>query len=246
MTDPRRQVKARLDSLKAAGIEFVPKGLRLPVPEVSDMSLYAELPKSQPVPLEKRAMALRMLAEDVSACAKCPELFSTRTQTVFGVGPLDAEVCFVGEAPGAEEDRKGEPFVGAAGQLLNKIIVASGFTREEVYICNTIKCRPPNNREPAPDEKANCRIYFDSQLDLVKPQYIVCLGGVAAKSVLNTTTGITKLRGTFHEFRGIPVLCTFHPAYLLRNPAAKKDCWDDMKLLLKTMGREVPKTSTGS
>jgi uracil-DNA glycosylase len=239
---PKRQVKQRLDSLKTAGVEFVrnmpaadPGGIRVDV----SGGLFDV---AEPVPAADtdRRQELTVLAETVSGCSKCAELYSTRTQTVFGVGPLDPDVCFVGEAPGAEEDRTGEPFVGAAGQLLNKIIAACGFQRDDVYICNTIKCRPPNNREPAPDEKANCRGYFDRQLDLVKPKFVVCLGGVAAKTVLNTPIGITKLRGKFHEFRGIPVLCTFHPAYLLRNPAAKKDCWDDMKLLLAKMGKPIP------
>lgn len=233
---PKRQVKQRVDSLKAAGVEFVP------TPPEPIVRIGGDLFDAvDPVPAgTDRRQELTVLTQEVAGCSRCSELYSTRTQTVFGVGPLDADICFVGEAPGAEEDRTGEPFVGAAGQLLNKIIIACGMTREDVYICNTIKCRPPNNREPALDEKANCRGYFDRQLDLVKPKYIVCLGGVAAKSVLNTPIGITKLRGKFHEFRGIPVLCTFHPAYLLRNPAAKKDCWDDMKLLLDKMGRPIP------
>jgi uracil-DNA glycosylase len=239
MTDPRRQVRSRLDSLRAAGIEFVPKKLPMPVPEgVAAMPIEP----AGPDPLQARTVALQVLAAEVKACARCPELYSTRTQTVFGVGPLSPDICFVGEAPGAEEDRTGEPFVGAAGQLLNKIIAACGLQRSDVYICNTIKCRPPNNRVPAPDEKANCRGYFDAQLDLLAPRYIVCLGGVAAQSVLNTATGITKLRGKFHEFRGLPVLCTFHPAYLLRNPAAKKDAWEDFKFLLNAMGRPIPAT----
>jgi uracil-DNA glycosylase len=239
MTDPRRQIRTRLESLKAAGIEFVPRSLPLPAVE----KRIAAMPEAAvPDELANRAVQLQVLIDEVKSCAKCPELYSTRTQTVFGVGKLSPEVCFVGEAPGAEEDRLGEPFVGASGQLLTKIIGACGWTREEVYICNTIKCRPPNNRVPAPEEKANCRGYFDRQLDLIAPRYIVCLGGVAAQSVLNTNTGITKLRGTFHEFRGIPVLCTFHPAYLLRNPPAKKDAWEDFKLLLRTMGRPIPTT----
>jgi uracil-DNA glycosylase family 4 len=233
---PKRQVKQRLDSLKTAGVEYVANPPEKPV-RVSG-ALFDSV---DPVPAgTDRRHELTVLATEVAGCPRCSELYATRTQTVFGVGPLDPDICFVGEAPGAEEDRTGEPFVGAAGQLLNKIITASGFKREEVYICNTIKCRPPNNREPSPEEKANCRPYFDRQLDLVKPKYIVCLGGVAAKSVLNTQIGITKLRGKFHDLRGIPVLCTFHPAYLLRNPAAKKDCWDDMKMLLTKMGRPIP------
>jgi uracil-DNA glycosylase len=181
-----------------------------------------------------------VLAETVSTCPRCPELFATRTQTVFGVGPVDAELCFVGEAPGADEDRLGEPFVGASGQLLNKIIAAMGLRREEVYICNTLKCRPPMNRVPAKEELANCRGYFERQLELVRPKFICCLGATAAGHVLGKKLALGKLRGTFHEYRGIPVIATFHPAALLRNPEWKKDVWDDMKALLRKMGRPIP------
>jgi DNA polymerase len=159
---------------------------------------------------------------------------------VFGVGKIDPEVCFVGEAPGADEDRKGEPFVGAAGQLLNRIINACGMKREEVYICNILRCRPPGNRLPLPNEAANCREFLQGQLELVRPRYICALGACAAQNLLNTTLSIGKLRGRLHDYRGIPVLCTYHPAYLLRNPASKKDVWEDMKYLLKQMGRPVP------
>src|SRR5213594_3655476 len=173
---------------------------------------------------------------------KCPELCSTRTQTVFADGKVGAELCFVGEAPGADEDAQGLPFVGAAGQLLNKIIIASGFQREEVYICNILKCRPPGNRTPLANEAANCRDFLDRQLALVQPKYIVALGGCAATHLLDTTLSIGKLRGRFHDYKGIPVMATYHPAFLLphRSPEKKREVWDDMKMLLKKMGREVP------
>jgi len=162
-----------------------------------------------------------------------------RTQTVFGVGKLDAELCFVGEAPGADEDAQGEPFVGAAGQLLNRIIVACGMKREEVYICNIIKCRPPGNRTPLPDEAANCREYLEKQLELLRPKFICALGACAAQNLLDTKVSVGKLRGQFLDFRGIPVICTYHPAYLLRSPDKKKDVWEDMKKLMERMGRPV-------
>jgi DNA polymerase len=168
-------------------------------------------------------------------------LVASRTQTVFGVGDPLAKVCFFGEAPGADEDAAGEPFVGRAGQLLNKIIEAITLKRENVYILNVLKCRPPGNRPPADDEIANCRGYFERQLEIIRPQYIVCLGATAAKALLQTPWSIGRLRGKFHDYQGSKVLATYHPAYLLRNPAAKADVWDDMKLLMHDMGIEVPK-----
>jgi DNA polymerase len=264
----QRQLKKRLEILKNAGIEVIPAaacstsqlispagasdrppeppGTSAPAPLGSPIvippqsSLYDQ-PSDVPRSVEGRRKALDLMAVEISSCDRCPELYSTRTQTVFGVGPISPEICFVGEAPGADEDRLGEPFVGAAGQLLNKIIAAMGMRREEVYICNTLKCRPPNNRTPYPQEVGNCRGYFEHQLDLIQPKFICCLGGVAAQNVLGTKIGITKLRGRFYEYRGVPVLCTFHPAFLLRNPAVKRDVWNDMQLLLKTMGRPVPR-----
>ena len=177
-----------------------------------------------------------MIQAEVAGCTRCQELADTRTQTVFGVGNPCAEICFVGEAPGADEDERGEPFVGRAGQLLTKIIEACRLTREDVFILNVLKCRPPNNRTPLPPEVKNCRGYLDRQLAIIRPKYICCLGGVAAQTLLETDRTIGQLRGKFHEYRGIPVMCTYHPAYLLRNPAAKREVWDDMKKLLAQLG----------
>lgn len=160
----------------------------------------------------------------------------------MGDGVPGVELCFVGEAPGADEDAQGLPFVGAAGQLLNKIIAACGLKREDVYICNILKCRPPGNRTPLPNEAGNCRGFLDRQLELVKPKFICALGGCAAQNLLNTTTPIGRLRGKFHDYQGIPVMVTYHPAYLLphRNPDKKKDVWEDMKMLLAKMGKPIP------
>jgi DNA polymerase len=191
-------------------------------------------------PAEERRQALTVLAEQVRGCTRCAELARTRRQTVFGVGRVDAEICFVGEAPGANEDATGEPFVGEAGQLLNRIIAACGMKREDVYICNIIKCRPPGNRLPLPDEAGNCRDYLERQLELVRPKYLCALGACAAQNLLRSPLPIGKLRGKFHSYRGVPVLCTYHPAYLLRSPEKKKDVWEDMKKLLARMGRPVP------
>ncbi|MFL5244814.1 MAG: uracil-DNA glycosylase [Gemmataceae bacterium] len=204
-------------------------------------STSAFLPGESQSAIEDRGLALHVLASRVSGCIRCAELVSTRTQTVFGVGKLDPDLCFIGEAPGADEDATGEPFVGAAGKLLNRIITACGMERDEVYICNTIKCRPPGNRAPLPNETANCREYLEKQLDLVKPGFICALGASAAQSLLATKLSIGRLRGQFQDYKGVPVMCTYHPAYLLRSPEKKADVWEDMKKLMTRMGRPIPK-----
>jgi uracil-DNA glycosylase len=185
------------------------------------------------------AATLEVLQQEVAGCTRCEELARTRTKTVFGVGNPNAQLCFIGEAPGGDEDKQGEPFVGRAGRLLTKIIEACRMKREEVYILNMIKCRPPGNRNPLPEELSNCRGYLERQLALVRPEFICCLGAVAAQNLLGTTLSIGKLRSKVHLHRGAKVVCTYHPAYLLRNPAAKKDTWDDMKLLMREMGVEL-------
>lgn len=185
------------------------------------------------------AKTLKILAQEVAGCTRCHELASTRTQTVFGVGDPQARLVFLGEAPGADEDKQGEPFVGRAGQLLNKILEACKLRREDVYILNILKCRPPGNRNPLPEESQNCRRFLHRQLELIKPEYICCLGSVAAQNLLETTETIGRLRGSVHQFRGVKVVCTYHPAYLLRNPSAKKQTWEDMKLLMRELGTPV-------
>jgi len=232
-------LRRHLNALHAAGIEYVPN-----IPNTAP-TIEPALSPAPTLPvddLETRRHRLELLAVEVAKCDRCPELFSTRTQTVFGVGRLSPEVCFVGEAPGADEDRQGEPFVGKAGQLLTKMILGMGLTREEVYICNTLKCRPPMNATPTPQQCANCWPYFEQQIEMVAPKVICCLGGTAAKNVLKTSTGITKLRGQWHDYRGIPVMCTYHPSYLLRDENAhfKKDTWEDLKAIVKRLGRTLP------
>lgn len=189
-----------------------------------------------PLSLDERVASLRKAAEQVAACVRCQELAETRTQTVFGVGNPEADIIYIGEAPGADEDRQGEPFVGRAGQLLDKITEACKLTREEIYICNILRCRPPGNRNPTPDEAANCREYLDAQIEAVDPKYIVCWGSVAAHNLLGTKAAIGKMRGKFFDYKGIKVLCTYHPSYLLRSPGAKKDVWADMKIFRADMG----------
>ncbi len=180
------------------------------------------------------SMDWETLRERVSACALC-ELHKTRTQTVFGVGDREADWLFIGEAPGADEDRQGEPFVGRAGQLLNNIIRAVGLSREKVYIANILKCRPPKNRDPQPKESLACRPYLRRQIELLSPKIIIALGRVAAQNLLQTDTPIGKMRGRnyIYEDSGIPVIVTYHPAYLLRSPREKRKAWQDLQLALK-------------
>lgn len=211
-----------------------------PQPSLSTITLTNREPIVSALLENDRKTSLTLLAQRVANCTRCPQLASTRSRTVFGVGPIDAEVCFVGEAPGAEEDRLGEPFVGPAGQLLDRILAACWLKREEVFICNILRCRPPANRKPESDEAANCSEYLEQTLELVKPRFLVALGGSVTKFMLGSDIGITKLRGRWLEWRGVPVLCTFHPSYLLRVPEAKRDVWNDMKSLLSRMGRPIP------
>jgi uracil-DNA glycosylase len=235
-----RVVAQRLESLQQAGVTQLPKRTKKAAPvETPPVQKPAAKPAGKPpksAPPKDRVAALEIIRHEVAGCTRCEVLASTRTQTVFGVGDPHAKICFLGEAPGADEDRTGEPFVGRAGQLLTKMIQACGLQREEVYILNVLKCRPPENRNPLPDEVANCRGYFERQLEIIQPEIICCLGSIAAKSLLQTETAIGKLRGRFHEHNGIPVVCTYHPAYLLRNPPAKGDAWEDLKLMMRKLG----------
>ena len=186
-----------------------------------------------------RPARLELIRQDVAACERCPELVANRSRTVFGVGDPHARLCFMGEAPGADEDRQGEPFVGAAGQLLTRIINACKLDRSEVYILNTLKCRPPNNRNPTDLECSQCRSFLDQQLEVIQPEYICCLGGIAAKHLLETPSPVGRLRGRVHDYRGMRVVVTYHPAYLLRNPDAKREVWNDMKFLMNEMGHDI-------
>lgn len=172
------------------------------------------------------------LNDQICACQKC-DLGKTRTKFVFGTGNPNADVMFIGEAPGKDEDEQGEPFVGRAGQLLNKIIEAVALKREDVFICNILKCRPPNNRDPLPSEMETCTPYLHKQIGLVKPKFIICLGRISAQWLLKTTTTLTSLRGRVHEYQGAKLIVTYHPAALLRNPNWKRPAWDDMKLFKK-------------
>jgi DNA polymerase len=190
------------------------------------------------------AMSWHELANTVRGCTLC-DLATTRTQTVFGVGNQQAEWMVIGEAPGAEEDRQGEPFVGRAGQLLNSMLQAIGFPREQVFIANVLKCRPPGNRDPKPEEAACCTPYLARQIELVNPRVILCVGRIAAQNLLVTSETIGKLRGRVHHL-GIkqrPVVVTYHPAYLLRSPGEKRKSWDDLQLALRTYAATPPRSA---
>ncbi|EGF23927.1 uracil-DNA glycosylase [Rhodopirellula baltica] len=188
------------------------------------------------LPIAERENQLTNLASVVAGCTKCTLLAKCRTQTVFGEGNPAARFAFFGEAPGADEDRLGRPFIGKAGQLLDKMVQACKLQREDIYLLNTVKCRPPENRNPEPTELANCREYFEQQLQILRPEYIVCLGAVSAHSLLKTKLSIGRLRQRFHQYHESKVLVIYHPAYLLRNPDAKKAAWADLQMLMRDAG----------
>jgi DNA polymerase len=204
----------------------------------------AAMPKAKASPIDRTA-ALASIQKDVIVCQRCSHLACSRTQTVFGVGTHRPRLCFLGEAPGADEDRLGEPFVGRAGQLLTDIIQKGmGLTRSDVYILNVLKCRPPDNRTPTEEEIENCREYFERQLQVLKPEFICCLGSTAVRALLRDKTSIGRLRGQWFDYQGARVMITYHPSYLLRNPAAKKDTWQDIQMLMREMG--LPIRESGS
>ncbi|MGB8370394.1 MAG: uracil-DNA glycosylase family protein [Limisphaerales bacterium] len=224
-------------------------GAPQPVAEQTTLlALPGEIVPSQSPPLDPqaKASAFAALRERALACVKCPHLASSRKNVAFGVGSIDAQLMFVGEAPGADEDEQGEPFVGKAGQLLTKIIQATGLSRADVYIANILKCRPDTpgqtagNRKPTSDEMATCIPYLHEQIDLIRPKVIVALGATAVEGLLGKTLGITKLRGTWKTYRGTPLMPTYHPAYLLRNQAMseKRKVWEDMLAVMEKL--EMP------
>ena len=189
---------------------------------------------------------LEAIRDDIGDCTRCKLHTLGRKQVVFGVGSATAELMFVGEAPGADEDVQGVPFVGRAGQLLTKMIEAMGFSRDEVYIANVVKCRPPENRNPEPDEITSCEPFLFRQIESIKPKVIVALGAFAAKTLLRSEEPISKLRGRVFEYHGAKLIPTFHPSFLLRSPNQKKFAWEDLKKALSVMGREAPASSAGA
>jgi uracil-DNA glycosylase family 4 len=216
-----------------AEISFIPEA-------VAASQVVAPVPRTAPANAPYVPSAdWGTLRERVAACTACPELCRTRTQTVFGVGNTRSEWLIIGEAPGAEEDRQGEPFVGRAGQLLNAMLLSIGLPREQVFIANILKCRPPANRDPKPEEVSRCLPYLSNQIALLKPRIILAVGRIAAQNLLATDAPLARMRGKLHSFGdpATPLIITYHPAYLLRTPADKRKAWDDLKLARATHAR---------
>ncbi len=217
-------LKVYLEELQESGVEGLP---------------YATVETPAVQAAVKERESLDDIRLNLGECGRC-QLGKTRTNLVFGVGNPRARLVFVGEAPGRDEDLKGEPFVGEAGQLLTKIIQAMGFAREEVYICNVLKCRPPNNRNPLPSEIEQCHPFMLRQVKAIGPEAIVALGTFAAQTLLQTKEPISRLRGRFHDYHGIPLMPTFHPAFLLRNASMKREVWEDMQQVMRLLGKDRP------
>ena len=236
-------LKRHLERRQRAGLHYLPKAL----PVQPQAMISGEIPKAMSDADLKRVAELQVklpaesledLRQAIGDCQRC-KLCSGRTNLVFGVGNPHAKLMFVGEGPGRDEDLKGEPFVGRAGQLLTDIITKGmGLKREDVYICNVVKCRPPDNRNPEPDEVAACEPFLKKQIDIIRPDIIVGLGKFAVQTLLNSKAPISKLRGVWASYHGIKLMPTFHPAYLLRNPADKKLVWEDIKQVIKVMRGE--------
>jgi uracil-DNA glycosylase len=230
--DPDWRRRQRGRSSAPAGVDVTP----LPQ-DSSDAGGDAD--RGVPVTLSKNAAeALATIRTDIGDCTRCKLHTLGRTQIVFGIGRPDADLMFVGEAPGADEDIQGVPFIGRAGQLLTKIIEAIDLKREDVYIANVIKCRPPQNRNPDPDEVETCEPFLFRQIDAIKPKVIVALGKFAAQTLLRSMDPISRLRGRVFDYRGAKLIPTFHPAYLLRNPSSKREVWEDMKLVKTLLSKK--------
>ena len=213
-------------------------------PQVKEILVSPTAPLFEAVDKVKDDTLLK-IREDLGECTRC-KLHKTRNKIVFGDGNPKAQLVFVGEGPGAEEDMQGLPFVGRAGKLLTQMIEAMGLQRKDVYICNVVKCRPPENRAPEPDEVATCSPFLLRQIDTIAPKVVVCLGAVAAKTLLNTTKGISQFRGQWLQWRGHKLMATYHPAYLLRNPPAKSEVWKDLQKVMAELGLEVPRKNKSS
>jgi uracil-DNA glycosylase family 4 len=229
-------------------VESIPENISLMPKATKSASQPASAPATSlpvlpPIDAKDKPAALIALREHIGDCTRC-RLSKGRTKLVFGVGNPDADIMFVGEGPGADEDAQGEPFVGRAGQLLNNMISAMGIRREDIYIANVVKCRPPNNRAPEKDETDTCSPFLMQQIDIVKPKVIVALGATAAKNLLVMNDSMGALRGRWYDFRGTKLVVTYHPAYLLRDPRQKKETWKDLQMVMKFLGLKPPAKST--
>lgn len=236
----KERLAARLNYYREMGIyDFyrrpVETGAEIELAEQSDNAPEAQIAEPSLPVIQDKPAALKLIRDDIGDCTRC-RLHKGRTNLVFGVGNVNADLMFVGEGPGADEDAQGEPFVGRAGQLLNNMIAAMGLKREDVYIANVVKCRPPNNRTPEKDECDTCSPFLLRQIDLVRPKVIVALGAVAAKNLLAINDSMANLRGRWYDFRGAKLAVTYHPAYLLRDPRQKKEAWKDLQMVMKHLG----------
>jgi len=237
------QGRAILEDLQQWGFETVPPPQLDDAPPIVAETVAAETfgavrETSEPPPSVESPVTLTDLQQNLAECSRC-SLCQQRNNIVFGAGNPHAQVVLVGEAPGREEDLQGYPFVGEAGKLLDKILLAMNLSRETVYICNVIKCRPPGNRDPQPDEIASCEPFLKQQLAIIRPKIIITLGRFAAQTLLKTSAPISRLRGQWHEYEGIALMPTFHPAYLLRNPSGKRPVWEDMKQVMKRLADQA-------
>ncbi len=244
-------LRVRLEEALASGLTHLPRPPRAKPPSARSQSPSVsgahhppqKVQHDEDIPSGSQAEQLQKLKDlRIGNCEKC-KLHRARTNIVFGVGSPNADLVFVGEGPGGEEDRQGEPFVGPAGQLLTKMIGAMGLKREDVYICNVVKCRPPNNRDPQPDEVAACEPFLKEQLSILSPKVIVTLGRYATQTLLQNSQSMGQLRGNWATYEGIDVMPTFHPAYLLRSPLKKREVWVDLQEVMSRLGLERPSTT---
>jgi DNA polymerase len=237
-TETKRALADRIQYYRELGIhDFFRR--EVPPSEDDDMTAAATSDNGGSIP-EDRDAALRAIREEIGDCTRCPLHQQGRKQIVFGVGNPHADIMFVGEAPGADEDEQGEPFVGRAGQLLTNMIKAMGIQREDIYIANVIKCRPPGNRTPETAECAVCSPFLLKQIDVIQPKVIVALGAVASRALLGLNQPMSQLRGQWHDFRGYALAVTYHPAYLLRDPRQKAAAWQDLQMVMKRLGMPLP------
>ncbi len=233
---PSAYVPATAAAIRAKLLASSPASLSAaPLPVIKSSSLFEETARIEGDSLER-------IREDIGDCKRC-RLCQQRNTIVFGAGNARAQLVFVGEGPGRDEDIQGLPFVGRAGKLLTQMIEAMGLKRDDVYICNVVKCRPPENRAPEPDEMETCSPFLYRQLTVIQPKVVVCLGAIAFQALYGAKQSISRLRGQWLEFRGIPMMATYHPAYLLRNPNAKGDVWDDLKKVMAHLALKIPSKS---